>query len=462
VLVLRKDSYQWIRLAFDCINKRSSLLFLSPTHKSFGNGAEEIFFGILQAKREGKKIVFLYPRPLLFRKLGVSVANCELFGVESDHSIPNTGLRWALAGCLLTIVYVGVREAHPIIMKACNLLRGMGLLNSKRDAQKKLGDLGPGPPGIGKGALWKPDGLNSFSWKSVEQQNWKRQYEEFIPPRLNQEKHRYAEQIRVRMGIPLSDWFVCLHVPEAQTCHIRHSTINNYLEAIRIVTVAGGWIVRLGSATMTPLSDMERVIDYAHTPHKSELMDIYLISQCRFFLGSNSGPPAVAFLFRRPYILVNITEWSLALPLNRGDLALTKHVFSRSRNRFLSVKEMLEEPFSIQVFGSTSANEYIMVENTPEEIREVVNEFLNTPASYEYSDLQIMFNDGRANQIAKGLDQGDPQWPDISPNEHLFQQYRLASRMDSAGTLGQRYLEQNWLVDQLQESPLASHRERWA
>jgi hypothetical protein len=194
------------------------------------------------------------------------------------------------------------------------------------------------------------------------------------------------------------------------------------------------------------------VIDYAHTPYKSELMDMYLVSQCRFYVGTNSGPFDVATLFSKPMILVNTIEWSLALPAKRGDLAIIKHTFSRSRNRFLSIKEILEEPFGCQVFRPPS-DEYVKVENTPEEIRDVIEEFLAKSEDYGYSELQEAFNEGRRRQIHRWLDQGEPFWPAPSKKDLVIEQYRIASRADSvAGTLGQKYLEQNWLVDNLENS----------
>ncbi len=198
---------------------------------------------------------------------------------------------------------------------------------------------------------------------------------------------------------------------------------------------------------MVPLPKMNKVVDYALTSYKSEIMDLYLLSECNFFLGCNSGPPAVAFMFNKPYILANLAEWSLALPLKRNSLAITKHIFSRSRNRFLSIKEILSEPFSIQSFCDKVGDDFILVENTPQEIRDVVDDFFTQSSSGDYSDLQKSFNEGRREQIYKGIMLGEPFWPEVSPDGKLVEQYRVASRLDSPGTLGNKYLEQNWFVD---------------
>jgi putative glycosyltransferase (TIGR04372 family) len=302
-------------------------------------------------------------------------------------------------------------------------------------------------PDVGRHQLWKPKGMTSLSMLIVEQQNWKWQYENYSPPKLRRSKHQHCEDIRIQMGIPEKDWFVCLHVSEGREQIPRHASIENYIEAVKLITDKGGWVVRLGDSSMVPLPKMNKVVDYALTSYKSEIMDLYLLSECNFFLGCNSGPPAVAFMFNKPYILANLAEWSLALPLKRNSLAITKHIFSRSRNRFLSIKEILSEPFSIQSFCDKVGDDFILVENTPQEIRDVVDDFFTQSSSGDYSDLQKSFNEGRREQIYKGIMLGEPFWPEVSPDGKLVEQYRVASRLDSPGTLGNKYLEQNWFVD---------------
>jgi len=308
-------------------------------------------------------------------------------------------------------------------------------------------------PTIGRSTLWNPERLNYFSQQIVIDKNWRRQYEEYVSPGLVERDRKHAEELRVQMGIALNDWFVCVHVRESgfrnDDEENRNSSIENYLKGIKAITEAGGWVVRIGDSSMTPLPQIERVVDYPFTAFKSELMDIYLISHCRFFIGTNSGPYDVATLFNRPMILVNPTEWTIGFPLKKGDLAIPKHLFSRSLDRFLSVNEILDEPFSWQDFGGGS-NEYMMVENTPGEIREVVQEFLAEPKVFEYSELQEEFNVRRNQQIHRWFDQPD-SFGRTTPGNEIFRMYRIASRWNSAaGTLGQKYLEKNWLVDSLE------------
>jgi hypothetical protein len=111
----------------------------------------------------------------------------------------------------------------------------------------------------------------------------------------------------------------------------------------------------------------------------------------------------------------------------------------------LSLQEILAGPFGYEDFNYSSDG-YILVENTAEEIREVIEEFMTRPVDYEYSELQKSFNEGRVRQIRRWFDQQNS-----SGNPANL--YRIGSRTDSvAGAIGHKYLEQNWLVDNLERS----------
>jgi len=470
--------FRFFNKAIDYIGKKSPVLVHTPRADSLGNCAEEIFFGLMKAKREGKKILFLYPQNLVFRRLITPkeffnkqasnsvrnsydqntgwlfrnlilrnfVANKKLFQVQSPYSVRNEFV-WFICGWMLTfgIVLLGIGTRGPLKV-FWNLLR----LVWPKNSASVVFDLANMTPTIGRSSLWNPGGARHFSWEVVREQCWRQQFDEYVPPSLALGDCRRAEALRVQMGIPLDDWFVCLHVREGgfrkEVDNPRNASIQNYIEGIKAITDAGGWVVRLGDASMTPLPPMDGVIDNPHTRFKSELMDVYLLSQCRFFVGGASGPFEVGNLFGKPMVTVNLTVagWSMALPVKKGDLSIMKHVFSRSCNRFLSISEILEEPFMWKGVDLVS-DEYVMVENTPEEILEVIVEFLAKPEDYEYSGLQESFNIGRRDQIHRWFDQEE------LTSGKLIETFRIAARCDSsAATLGQKYLEQNWHVDNLQ------------
>tara|TARA_B100000315_G_scaffold219034_1_gene220714 strand:+ start:5140 stop:5829 length:690 start_codon:yes stop_codon:yes gene_type:complete len=83
----------------------------------------------------------------------------------------------------------------------------------------------------------------------------------------------------------LGRFMICLHVRELGYVGHRSgdASISNYIPAIRYITQKGGYVIRMGDRTMAPLQPIENVIDYTVSKFRTSLMDLYLISQCRFF-----------------------------------------------------------------------------------------------------------------------------------------------------------------------------------
>lgn len=370
-------AYHRINRACDWLGRRRSVVLVSPYARNIGNCAEELYYGLLLARSLDQPAVFLAGVPL-FWKLRLELANRELFEVASPYRRcwPQGWTR--LAEAALTLLFVLLRNYHLRGQRWWHALRGVCGFSDNGFVPI----IGYVTPTIGRVRLWQPDGVRSFSWDGVAACRWPERYAGPLHVELRAERQRLAERLREEMGLPQDAWYACLHVREGGFRGDQHSgrsaSIANYLDGIKTITDAGGFVVRLGDASMTPLPPMERVIEYPHTRFKSELMDVYLISHCRFFVGTNSGPLDVAWLFERPVVLANVTEWMLTYPKRTGDRAILKHVFSRSRGRFLSLGELLAEPFGCQ-YLNRHGHDYLFVENTAEEIRELIAEYLRAP-----------------------------------------------------------------------------------
>ena len=138
----------------------------------------------------------------------------------------------------------------------------------------------------------------------------------------------------------------------------------------------GGWIVRLGDSTMQTLPQLTNVVDYPMTEYKSNLMDVFLIMECRFFLGELSGPWDVANLFCRPTLMPNLTDFYMGYPWRKGSIGIVKKVYSKSGKRFLSINEILD--FSLDNPGQLTQDEnFEYVENSSAEILSLVNEYFD-------------------------------------------------------------------------------------
>lgn len=189
-----------------------------------------------------------------------------------------------------------------------------------------------------------------------------------------------------RCGLGAADWFVCLHVREAgfwrETGEAwnapRMAPIADYLDAIRRIVDAGGWVIRMGDASMTPLPEMPHLIDYARSDLKADWMDVFLTASCRFLLGTNSSLYWVAAAFGVPALLTNWVPLT-APALQSRDRMIPKLLREHGSGRLLSFDEMFQLPRDTWSGHYFREHRLELVDNTPAEIDAAVEEMIASP-----------------------------------------------------------------------------------
>lgn len=423
-----------IHCFFSWLGKLTNTFILVPHPITIGNYAEEIYYGLLKARRENLKLVILFPYEFPY-PIKMRVTNPELSKIESSWTVNQNTVMNIAGNIFITILFGFLRILDFFLEK----LFKSGLRESLTI------------PMIGQDFLWKPYGkMDEFSWDIVREYHWKEQISQEIDVHLNHKKKTFCEAQRKKMGLPEDAWFVCLHVRESgfhgdhQTTE-RNADINNYIPAIDEIISRGGWVVRLGDPSMTRLPNMENVIDYPFTEFKSNLMDLYLISECYAYMGMQSGIFDVAVLFQRPVILTNMSNWLFPFPQKKCDIGIFKHIYSNSKKRFLSVEEWLLEPWKANAFSSNLDGEYKVYENSPDELKNTVIDFFERQENPEIDELQNCLNDLRKIQGKSMIDQV------LIPGDFysdIHTRYRLASRLNSAsGVISSDFLKKNWKED---------------
>ena len=189
------------------------------------------------------------------------------------------------------------------------------------------------------------------------------------------------------MGLNDGDQFICFFARDEKYLDEMHpyrsrddwsyhdfrcASIHNHVRAVEVLVEKMGYhAFRMGSVVKEQLkTNNPRIIDYATNGDRTEFLDIYLSANCDLLLQSgDSGPTALARVFRRPYVAVN------AIPLeythgNPAALFIPKKLWSEEKRRFLTFKEILDSG----VGRLLRSEEYQRlglecIENTPEEIR---------------------------------------------------------------------------------------------
>ena len=199
--------------------------------------------------------------------------------------------------------------------------------------------------------------------------------------KLTPEDINYGRDRLSSLGVPKDAWFACLHVRDGGfkgNEFFREAPIEDYLMAIQAVADRGGWVIRMGDPTMTPLPQMDNVIDYPHSDMYSDRMDIILCGLCRFFIATSSGLYCVARPFGKPIVQTNYLP-TCALFLSNQDVFLPKLARRISGDgKLLNFSEIMSAPFSFGVHDINYKQLGVeLINNTPEEIKEIVEEMID-------------------------------------------------------------------------------------
>jgi putative glycosyltransferase (TIGR04372 family) len=123
----------------------------------------------------------------------------------------------------------------------------------------------------------------------------------------------------------------------------RDSSIYNYLPAMEWLVKQGYIVMRMGAIVSEPVGRVsDKIIDYA-TKYRSDFMDVFLFGICDFTLGSTTGQASLGSAFRKSVGFVNVTPFLSIkhIATTKYDLFIPKLYFSESKNRLLSIEEIV-------------------------------------------------------------------------------------------------------------------------
>lgn len=190
-----------------------------------------------------------------------------------------------------------------------------------------------------------------------------------------------GKKILKKLGLEESDWFVCIHArsggysPVDENLHsFRNTSIEDFIPTVQFINSLGGKCIRMGDASMPPAPKDSGFIDYALSSYKSDAMDIYLCSECLFFLGSNSGLFELSSLFGTPAAVVNMAPMSI-LPRDRKAIFLPMlYSYSNSNEHILFEEIMSTEKSNFRTQEEFSNRGITLVPNKSDEILELAIE----------------------------------------------------------------------------------------
>jgi putative glycosyltransferase (TIGR04372 family) len=198
---------------------------------------------------------------------------------------------------------------------------------------------------------------------------------------LNQEELREAQNALEQVGVPAGAEFVCLLARDSAylsgqewSYHsYRNSNVKTYELAAQKLAERGLFVLRMGSVTEAVLeAPSSRVIDYANSGMRSELLDFYLFTRCSLCLTSSTGPDVLSLLFGRPICYVNLNPFVQELcrlkAYSRQITAIPKR-YLKSDGSPWTLSEILEKNlFSLYTTKDYTLSGVMLVDNTSKEI----------------------------------------------------------------------------------------------
>lgn len=188
------------------------------------------------------------------------------------------------------------------------------------------------------------------------------------------------------LNIPFKAKWVCIHNRDNsyiqksfkyiskqkinETNH-RNFSIKDLKEAAQYLSNLGYYVIRVGNIQESRINySSERIIDYSYSIHKNKLLDIYFLSNCEFYLGSDSGIGNISVIANKYVGLINLTFWVNLQRQNFKRIVIFKKFFSRNLNRFLSLNEIFTNNFHcLTEFSEFKRLNIELINNTQEEIR---------------------------------------------------------------------------------------------
>lgn len=182
------------------------------------------------------------------------------------------------------------------------------------------------------------------------------------------------------LGVPPHRWLVAVHARESgygkgRFPH-RNASLSSFLLAVDEIVARGGWCLRMGDASMSPAPEHYGLIDYAHSPLKSDFMDVFICAESRFFLGCASGLSLVPTLFGKPTVVAHMVPLSAALPPDADSISVPKLMRSADR-QLLTFAQMAALNLKTDIFDELLLESRVeIMESDPLDIRDACLEMI--------------------------------------------------------------------------------------
>jgi len=365
-------------------NPNSKLFFISPLIYAIGNASEQINIATSYANKRNKKIVII--KIFFFEKLlKYQVCNHSLY---EDFIINNKKTNFAFN--LFINIFVNIE----FFFRRSFILLAKKIFKIKFKEHYYFPNLGINEIyGINK------INLSKISYDSIRPFNLKNNL-----ININRDKILYCEKKIKTLNIGSLDNLVCLHVrdhffrKDENKKNYRNSDINNYIDAINYLIENNFKVIRMGKSGQKINFKHQNFFDYPNLDNADDILDIFLINKCKFYIGTQSGILDVAYMFNKPILTTNMVELYTSYPRKKIDRGIFKKVFSKRDKKKISIEEFSKMSFKYHD-PQLEIHDLCFQENSAEDILTGLKEFINVIYNnFKPNFRQIEFKKNLKNQ----------------------------------------------------------------
>ena len=182
-----------------------------------------------------------------------------------------------------------------------------------------------------------------------------------------------------KLGLDMNDKWVCIANRDSfylknlfksnfDYHNYRDFNINSFNQAANFLSSQGYKVVRVGSSENKVTN--KNIIDYATSDYKNDLNDLILLSNCVFFISSNSGIVDIAKLFSIPHTVINVAPFWDGFTRQKFEYPiLLKKYYDINSHLILTVSDIFQRKLhNLYYSNDFKKNSIILKDNTEEEI----------------------------------------------------------------------------------------------
>ena len=218
--------------------------------------------------------------------------------------------------------------------------------------------------------------------------------------KLPEKRKIFCKKILERLNINDETKIVCIHVRDGsykndfQRKSYRNSNIENYIELIKFLIKNYYTVIRLGDKPCPKLNfNDSKFIDYPYSDIKSDLMDLYLIMRCNFFVTTQSGLLEAAYMFGKPILTTNMCQLFNSFPKKLKDRGIFKTIIDQKKGKEIFITDYANMNFKSHD-PVVQQDDFHFKENSPEELYNAIVEYLDliNNENFKLSPKQTNFN----------------------------------------------------------------------